>query len=183
MSQDDERVCLGAIVGVHGIKGEVKVKSFTEIAEDIDQYGLVENEPGTRKFDIKVVGHSKDLLRVKIKGLDNPEDALTLKGTGLYVNKDVLPELEEEEFYHTDLIGLEARDEASNFIGDVVGVYNFGAGDMLEIKTSETGKSEMIPFTKEYVPTVNIKDGYIIVASLLEYAEEDEDLGEESDEG
>ncbi len=183
MSQNDERVCLGAIVGVHGIKGEVKVKSFTEIAEDIDRYGIVEDEPGTRKFDIKVVGHSKDLLRVKIKGLDNPEDALALKGTGLYVNKDVLPELEEEEFYHTDLIGLEARDKAGNFIGEVIGIYNFGAGDMLEIKTSGTGKSEMIPFTLAYVPTVNIKDGYIIVASLLEYAEEEEDLGDESNEG
>ena len=99
------------------------------------------------------------------------------------MNKDVLPELEEEEFYHTDLIGLEARDEAGNFIGEVIGIYNFGAGDMLEIKTSGTGKSEMIPFTKAYVPTVNIKDGYIIVASLLEYAEEEEDLGDESNEG
>ena len=116
--------------------------------------------------------------------MDDRNEALALKGTGFYVDKSVLPELEEEEFYHTDLIGLEAQDEAGNFLGEVIGVYNFGAGDMLDIKTSETGKSEMVPFTKAYVPVVNIKDGYIIVASLLEYAEEDEeDLGDESDEG
>ena len=179
MNKTDKRICLGAIVGVHGIRGEVKVKSFTEVPEDIDQYGIVENEAGTRKFEIKVVGHSKELLRVKIKGLDDRNEAMSLKGTGLYVNKDVLPELEEEEFYHTDLIGLEARDENNQFFGEVIGVYNFGAGDMLDIKTGETRQSEMIPFTKAYVPTVNIKEGYIIVASLLEFSEEDEDLGED----
>lgn len=184
MDNRDNRICIGAVVGVHGVRGEVKVKSFTEIPEDIDQYGIVENEPGTRKFEIKVVGHSKELLRVKIKGLDDRNEALALKGTGFYVDKSVLPELEEEEFYHTDLIGLEAQDEDGNFLGEVIGIYNFGAGDMLDIKTGATGKSEMVPFTKAYVPVVNIKDGYIIVASLLEYAEEDEeDLGEESDEG
>lgn len=183
MTGDKERICLGAIVGVHGIRGEVKVKSFTEFPEDIDQYGDVEDEAGTRKFKIKVTGHSKELLRVKIKGVDDRNVAMALKGIGFYVNKDVLPELDEEEFYHTDLIGLEVKNEAGDFIGEVVGVYNFGAGDMLEIKTSETGKSEMLPFTKEYVPTVNIKDGYIIISSLLAFAEDDEDPSEEDNEG
>ena len=175
MSKKDNRICLGAIVGVHGVRGEVKVKSFTEVPEDIDQYGLVENKEGSRKFEIKVVGHSKDLLRVKIKGLDDRNEALALKGTGFYVSKDVLPALEEEEFYHADLIGLKVQDETSEVLGEVVGVYNFGAGDMLEIKLSENGKSEMLPFTKEYVPTINIKDGYIIVRSLINFAEEDEE--------
>lgn len=184
MSDEKERVCLGAIVGVHGIKGEVKVKSFTEYAEDIDQYGDVEDEAGFRKFKIKVIGHSKDLLRVKIKGVDDRDTAFALRGTGFYVDKDVLPELEGEEFYHTDLIGLEAKDQDGQFIGEVIGVYNFGAGDMLEIKTSETGKSEMLPFTLAYVPTVNIKDGFIIVSSFLAFAEgEEEELSEDDDEG
>lgn len=183
MTEDAKRICLGAIVGVHGIKGEVKVKSFTEYAEDIDRYGDVEDEAGLRKFKIKVTGHSKELLRVKIKGIDDRNAAFALKGTGLYVDKGVLPELEEEEFYHTDLIGLEARNKNSEFIGEVVGIYNFGAGDMLEIKTSELGKSEMLPFTKEYVPTVNIKDGYIIVSSLLAFTEDGDEPVEEDDEG
>lgn len=174
MENEKNRICLGAIVGVHGIKGEVKVKSFTEIAEDIDQYGPVENEDGSRKFNIKVTGHSKELLRVKIKGIDDCDIALALKGTALYVAKEVLPELEEEEFYHSDLIGLDVKLQSTNdFVGEVVGIYNFGAGDMLEIKTSELGKSEMLPFTLAYVPTVNVKEGYIIVSSLLNYSEED----------
>lgn len=178
MANETNRICLGAIVGVHGIKGEVKVKSFTEVPEDIDQYGEVENESGSRKFTIKVTGHSKELLRVKIKGVDDCDEAITLKGTGFYVSKEVLPDLEEEEFYHSDLIGLEARSqESNNFVGEVIGIYNFGAGDMLEIKTSETGKSEILPFTKEYFPTVNIKDGYIIVASFLNFAEDEDSAG------
>ena len=183
MSHQDNRICLGAIVGVHGVRGEVKVKSFTEYAEDIDQYGPVENEAGTRKFEIKVVGHSKDLLRVKIKGLDDRNEALALKGTGFYVSKDVLPELEEEEFYHADLIGLDVKTEASEVVGEVVGVYNFGAGDMLEIKLKEDGKSEMLPFTKEYVPTINIKDGYIIISSFLNFAADDDEVEMSEDEG
>lgn len=183
MAEDAKRICLGAVVGVHGIKGEVKVKSFTEVPEDIDRYGIVENEAGSRKFSIKVTGHSKELLRVKIKGVDDRNEAFALKGTGFYVSKDVLPELPEEEFYHSDLIGLEARAlEDNRSLGKVVGIYNFGAGDMLEIKTGEDGKSEILPFTKEYFPTVNIKEGYIIVASFLNFAE-DEDDSEDDDEG
>lgn len=159
------RICLGAIVGVHGIKGEVKVKSFTEIDSNLDKYGPLENEAGDRKFIIKVVGHSKELLRVKIKGVDDRNIAESLIGTGLYVNRDLLPELDEEEFYHTDLIGLKAK-LGSQEVGEVSGVYNFGAGDLVDIKLT-SGKSEILPFTKEYVPEINIKDGYIIIDKVF----------------
>ena len=167
-----DRICLGAIVGVHGIRGEVKVKSFTEVDRDIDKYGDVENEDGSRKFSIKVVGHSKDLLRVKVKGCDDRNTAETLIGTGLYVSRSLLPELGEEEFYHTDLIGLEAKTADGTVIGRVNAVYNFGAGDLLELKMNG-GAPEMLPFTKQYVPTVNIKDGFIIV-EMIQFAEDDE---------
>ncbi|MFR8205920.1 MAG: ribosome maturation factor RimM [Alphaproteobacteria bacterium] len=105
----EERVCLGAVVGVHGIRGEVKVKSFTEIDRDLGKYGDLENEDASRRFTVKVVGHSKDLLRVKIRGVDDRNTAETLIGTGLYISRTLLPELAEEEYYHADLIGLEAR--------------------------------------------------------------------------
>ena len=167
-----DRICLGAIVGVHGIRGEVKVKSFTEVDRDIDKYGDVENEDGSRKFSIKVVGHSKDLLRVKVKGCDDRNTAETLIGTGLYVSRSLLPELGEEEFYHTDLIGLEAKTADGTVIGRVNAVYNFGAGDLLELKMN-SGALEMLPFTKQYVPTVDIKDGFIIV-EMIQFAEDDE---------
>ena len=179
-SKTKNKIDVEAIVGVNGIKCDVRFKIFISIAEDIDQYGEVENEAGTKKFQIKVVGHSKELLRVKIKGVDDRDVAFSLKGTGFYVSKDKLPNLEEEEFYHTDLIGLDVKSsEDEAFIGEVAGVYNFGAGDMLEVKTSMSGKSEMIPFTKVYVPTINIKDGYIIIASFLNFAEDDGDVEDE----
>ncbi len=181
--KNDNRICLGAIAGVHGIKGEVKVKSFTEIDSDLDKYGAVENEAGDRKFELKVVGHSKELLRVKIKGVNDRNEAERLIGTAFYVDRSVLPELEEEdEFYEADLIGLEVKTSSGETAGTVAGLYNFGAGEILEIKVKATGKLEMLPFTKEYVPEVNVKDGYIIVESVLLNFMEDEDDGE-ADEG
>ena len=92
------RNCLGAVAGVHGIKGEVKVKSFTEVDSDLDKYGLVENEAGDRRFELKVVGHSKELLRVKIKGVDDRNEAEKLIGTAFFVDRSVLPELSECTF-------------------------------------------------------------------------------------
>lgn len=189
MAKEKDRVCLGAVVGVHGVRGEVKVRSFAEVPEDIDSYGPVENESGDKVFEIKVTGHSKELLRIKIRGIDDRNTALSLKGTGFYVERDKLPQLEdEEEFYHADLIGLKAKLSSSQeVVGEIVGIYNFGAGDLLDIKIASTGKSELLPFTKEYVPTVNIKDGYIIVESVfLNFAaddDEDFDPQEEGDEG
>ena len=175
----DEKICLGLIVGVHGIKGEVKVKSFTSVDRDIDKYGQVYDKNG-KSFSIKVVGRSKELLRVKIKGIDDRTLAESLKGTELYVSRSVLPELkDEEEFYEADLIGLDVIDESSNSkIGKVCGLYNFGAGEILEIKFDNQKKSEMIPFTKQYVPTINTDDGYIIVKSASMLYVEDEQ-GEE----
>lgn len=166
--EEDKRVCLGAIVGVHGIKGEVKVKSFTEVDTDIDKYGLVENKKGDKTYSIKVTGHSKELLRVKIKGVDDRNLAETLVGTEFYVNKAALPKTQEDEFYHADLIGLKVIEKSSKKeVGKVEGVYNFGAGDILELKVKATNRLEMIPFTKQYVPEVNVKEGYIIVESAI----------------
>ena len=172
----EKRICLGAIVGVHGIRGEVKVKSFTEYAEDIDTYGPLENEDGTERFELKVNGHSKELLRVKIKGIDDRTKAESLIGTRLYAKREVLPELEgKDEFYQADLIGLEVRLADGSVAGKVVGMYNFGAGDLLEIKPKACKATELLPFTKSYVPEINLKDGYIIVESVsLNFAPDDE---------
>ena len=173
---EEKRVCIGAIVGVHGIKGEVKVKSFTEPETNIDKYGLVENKHGTQTYELKVVGHSKELLRVKIKGINDRTTAETLIGTQFYINRDVLPELiDDDEFYEADLIGLKVRQNEQD-IGIVAGLYNFGAGEIIEIKLNATGKLEMLPFTKAYVPEVNVDDGYITVTStMLRFAPDDAD--------
>ncbi|MFV0626518.1 MAG: ribosome maturation factor RimM [Alphaproteobacteria bacterium] len=178
----DERVCLGVIAGAQGIKGEVKIRSFTEDLEDIGQYGPLENKDGSRKFEIKINGSSKGILRATIKGLKDRNDAEALTGTELYVLKSHLPELEDEdEFYHSDLIGLDVKLKADDsIVGEVAGIYNFGAGDVLEIKLKDSTKSEMLPFTKSYVPEIKVKEGYIIVETvLMDFAE---DLELEADE-
>lgn len=179
----EERLCLGAIVGVHGIRGEVKVKSFTDIVEDIDQYGALEDKSGSKKFIIKVTGYSKGILRVKIKGVDDRNTSESLIGTQLFVAKNLLPDLGEDEFYHADLIGLDVKLKSTNEVaGKILNVYNFGAGDVLEIENIRSKNSEMIPFNKEYVPVVNVKEGYIIVESIeLNFAPDEEAQEEMSD--
>ncbi len=161
----ENRVCLGIIVGVHGIRGEVKVKSFTTIDTDIANYGLLADKSDKQQFSLKVVGRSKDLLRVKLKGIDDRTIAEALKGTELYANRDILPQVDsEDEFYEADLIGLEVLDTNKNEVAKVVGFYNFGAGDILEIKLLD-GKTEMLPFNDSYILEVNLDDAYIIVSS------------------
>lgn len=166
----ENKVCLGAIVGVHGIRGEVKIKCFCDEEKHLTAYGALSNEQGDQTLEIKIVGHSKDLLRAKIKGVEDRNTAEKFVGMGLYIERDKLPKLEEDEFYHADLIGLEAQNDNGEKVGKVNALYNFGAGDILEIKTNE-GVLEMIPFTKDFVPEINIKDGYIIIKMML--SEED----------
>ena len=173
----DKRVCIGKIVAAHGIKGEVKVLSYTLNGADIDKYGEAENFAKTRKFNIKVVGSSKGSYRVKIKGIDNRNDAETLVGTELYVARDVLPKLEDDEYYFSDLIGLKVcLKTKENEIGKVVCFDDFGAGTIMEIKLNNQKETELLPFTMEYVPTINLKEGYIIVSSAtMVFAADDEE--------
>ena len=168
----EEKICLGAIVGVHAIRGEVKVKSFTEDERNLSKYGRVSNKEGNREFDLRITGHSKELLRVKINGVDDRNTAETLIGTGLYIERSRLPEPAEEEYYHADLIGLEARNKNGESLGRVNALYNFGAGDLIELKTID-GSLEMLPFTRQYVPVVDIKNGFIIV-EMMQFAPDDQ---------
>lgn len=171
----EKNVCLGKIVGVHGIRGEFKVKSFTAVDKDIASYGELEDKTGKLKFTLKVTGHSKELLRVKIKGIDDRTTAESLIGTELYAQRGVLPELKSNEvYYEADLLGLKVFDEQKNEVAKVIGFYNFGAGDILEIKL-KSGRAEMLPFNKGYVPEINLEEGYIIVASTgMVFFEDDE---------
>lgn len=173
----EKKVCLGKIVGVHGIRGEFKVKSYTAVDRDIASYGELEDKTGECKFSLKVTGHSKDLLRIKIKGIDDRTTAEALIGKELYAPRGILPELKGEEvYYEADLVGLKVFDEQKSEVAKVVGFYNFGAGDILEIKL-KTGRAEMLPFNKSYVPEINLEEGYIIVSSTgMVFFEDDEDL-------
>lgn len=126
-----------------GVK--LKSKALPKLTVTSANTATLENEDASRRFTVKVVGHSKDLLRVKIRGVDDRNTAETLIGTGLYISRTLLPELAEEEYYHADLIGLEARSTAGDKLGEVNAVYNFGAGDLIEIKMTD-GNLEMVAF-------------------------------------
>ena len=132
----EKRVCLGKIVGVNGIRGEVKVKSYTAVDKDIAAYGELEDKAAGKRFSLKVTGHSKDL------------------------------------------VGMKVLDAKKAEVAEVVGFYNFGAGDILEIRL-KSGRSEMLPFNKGYVPEINLDEGYIIVASTgMVFLEDGEDSEE-----
>jgi len=162
----EKRVCIGKIVAAHGIRGEVKVNSFTKNPADLDKYGAVENKDANKIFNIKVVGISSANVRVRIKGVDDRNAAEALIGTELYINRAKLPQLGAEEYYHTDIVGLDVCLQAQeNKIGKVVGFNNFGAGDIIEIKLNGQKETEMLPFTKSYVPVIDIENGYVIVSS------------------
>ena len=171
----EKRVCLGKIVAAHGLRDEVKVHSYTDNPADIDKYGLVEDKEAAHKFKIKAVGPHKEVMRLKIEGVNDRNAAEALIGTELYVNRDVLPQLPEEEYYLSDIIGLKVYlNSLDKEIGTVARFSNFGAGEIIEIKLPHRKETEMLPFTKQYVPTINLEEGYIIVSSAtMIFADDD----------
>ncbi len=155
------RVCLGVITGAHGVRGLVRVKSFTEVPEDVAAYGPLSDEDGARVLTLFVTGRSKDALLARVEGVVDRDQALALKGTRLYVPRDVLPALDEEQtFYHADLLGLAAEDPEGRPLGRVVAVHNFGAGDILEL---DGEGPRLVPFTRQAVPVVDLEGGRLVV--------------------
>jgi len=171
--EENGKICLGAIAGAHGIKGEVKIKTFTQDPKDIAAYGPLESEDGTRRFSILNLRPDKIGVVARIEGLEDRDIAQKLKGTRLYVKREALPAVEEETWYHADLIGLKVRGKDDKEYGIVIGVFDFGAGDMVEVAPDEGGDSLFIPFTRDAVPIVNIKQGYI-TAEPMEIMADDE---------
>ncbi len=159
----EERVCLGVMVGAHGVRGLVKVKSYTEVPEDVAAFGPVSDKSGRRHWTLQVTGQAKGVVLVRIEGVKDRDAAQALHGTELYVDRSALPVLEEEEtFYHADLVGLKVEDRQGRDLGRVRAVENYGAGDLLEIDGPD-GKSLMLAFTKAVVPLVDIEGGRLVV--------------------
>ena len=156
------RICLGVITGAHGVRGLLRIKSFTAAPADIAAYGPLEDEAGTRRFEVTVKGETKGLVLAALAGVEDRDAAEALKGTRLYIERAALPPLEdEEEYYHADLIGLMAETRDGQGLGRVVAVHNFGAGDLLEIAPDE-GPTLMLPFTKAAVPRVDLTAGRLV---------------------
>ena len=159
---DSVRICLGIITGVHGIKGWVRVKSFTADPEAIAAYGPLSDESGARRFEIELVGAQKGVLLARINGVADRNAAERLKGLRLYVRRADLPPPEAGEFYEADLIGLDAMREDGTLFGTIRAVNDFGAGASLEIEDA-AGKALLVPFTRSAVPQIDIAGGSVVI--------------------
>lgn len=158
-----DRICVGAIAGSFGVSGEVRIKSFCSNPTDIATYGPLFSEDGGREFRITLTRPVAGGLGARIPGVTTKEQADALRGTSLYVARDRLPSLPDDEFYHADLIGLDAFDTGGEPIGKVIAVYNHGAGDILEISPIRHKSALLLPFTTAIVPNVDLAAGRIVV--------------------
>lgn len=155
-----ETVCVGAIAGAFGVRGEVRLKSFCTTAEDIATYGPLATEDGARSFAVRVTRPVTGGLAARLSGVETREQAEALKGATLWADRAALPSLPEDEFYHADLIGLEVVDPGGTVLGRVRAIHDHGAGDILEVLGP--GGALLIPFTRAAVPTVDIAAGRIV---------------------
>lgn len=157
-----DRVCVGAIAGAFGVHGEVRLKSFTAEPADIAGYGPLQSEDGAQSFEVTLSGQTTNALVARLSGVTDKEAADALRGTRLYVARARLPEPDEDEYYHADLIGLEVRDTGGGLLGRVTAVLNHGASDLLEIAVPGQRDTVLLPFTRAAVPTVDPGRGLIV---------------------
>jgi 16S rRNA processing protein RimM len=156
-------ILLGVVIGAVGLKGEVRVKTFTATPDAIAQYGDLHAKDG-RKFPVASARPGKgDEAVVALKGVAGRTAAEALKGTELFVPRGALPAVEDGEYYHADLIGLKAYDSEERRIGTVKAIHNYGAGDILEIETPD-GSDILLAFTAETVPTIDVANGRMVIA-------------------
>jgi len=158
----DNLVCLGAIAGAFGVAGEARLKSFCADPQAIAAYGPLATEDGSRRFTVRITRPVKGGFAARLSGVATREEAEALKGTRLYAQRSRLPALPDDEFYHADLIGLEAVDTGGAPIGRIAAIHDHGAGDVIEIAAAG-GKAVLIPFTRAVVPAVDIAAGRIVV--------------------
>ena len=170
-----DRVCVGVIVGVHGVRGAVRIKSFTEVAADIGYYSPVEDEAGSRKIRLKVTGEVKGSVIATLEGVAGRDAAEALKGTKLWVARERLPRTDEDEFLYSDLIGMAVLGTDGERLGTVTAVHDFGAGDVLDIALSPRGNL-MVPFTKDAVPEIDVSGRSLVVIPPV-YAPDEKEEG------
>jgi 16S rRNA processing protein RimM len=159
-----ERIRVARIGAAHGIRGEVRLWSFTEDPMAVASYGPLETEDGARRFEIETARPGKEFLVARLAGISDRNAAEKLRNVDLFVPRDRLPPIDEADtFYHADLVGLAAVSEDGSALGTVTAVHNFGAGDIIEIEPSTGGEALLLPFNETTVPTIDIKAGGIVV--------------------
>lgn len=156
------KVCIGVIAGVHGVRGLVRIKSFTDAPEDVAAYGPVTDASGTRRFTIEAKGTVRGMVLAHIDGVDDRDAAGRLRGVELYVDREALPAPDVDEYYHADLIGLDVETRDGAHLGTVQAVQNYGAGDILEVARDDGGV-DMLPFTHAVVPEVDLAGRRLVV--------------------
>jgi len=160
-SQTHSLFCAAVIASAHGVHGHVKVKCFLEDPTLLKTYSPYSNEAGEPVFAVKkILSHQKDVLVVSIEGVTDRTQAERLRGSKLMLSQDQLPHLLEDTYYHKDLIGLKVISSEKKPCGEVCAIYNFGAGELLEVKTVKN-TLHMIPFTHAVVPEVNLGEGLL----------------------
>jgi 16S rRNA processing protein RimM len=156
------QICIARIGAAHGVRGAVKLWTFTEDPLAVTAYGPLATKDGTRWFEVATAREAKGHLVATLKGIATREDAERLNGLELYIAREQLPATDEDEYYHADLIGLEAVTAASEPLGRVIAIHNFGAGDIIEI-APPNGATMLLPFTNAVVPSVDLAAGRVVV--------------------
>ena len=166
------QICVARIGAAHGVRGAVKLWTFTEDPFAVKDYGPLSTKDGARQFEVTSAREAKDHLVVTIKGVATRDEAERLNGIELYVPREKLPATEDDEYYHADLIGLAAETTVGVTLGRVIAIHNFGAGDIIEI-APPSGATLLLPFSNAVVPTVDIPGGRVVI-ELPEEIEGDE---------
>jgi 16S rRNA processing protein RimM len=147
---------VGVIAGAYGVRGEVRVKSYCAVPEDIETYAPLWTADRAREVTLSILRPIKNGFAVRIPDVANKEEADALRGTILYAERDQLPSLPDDEYYYTDLMGLEVYDTGGVLLGTVKNVANNGADDLLELQLAGSSATTFLPFTKASVPTVDL---------------------------
>jgi 16S rRNA processing protein RimM len=155
-------ICVARIGAAHGVRGQVKLWTFTEDPFAVTRYGVLSTKDGARQFEVTQAREAKGFLVATLKGVTDRNEAERLNGIELYVARDKLPPTDDDEYYHADLIGLAAVTTAQEPLGRVVAIHNFGAGDIIEIAPA-SGPTLLLPFSNAVVPTVDIARGRVVI--------------------
>jgi len=180
-----QKICVARIGAAHGVRGEVRLWTFTEDPLAVLHYGPLTTKNGARQFEVAKAREARDHLVATFKGITDRNAAEGLNGLELYIARDQLPEPEDDEYYHADLIGLAAETTSGEPLGRVLAIHNFGAGDIIEI-APPSGSTLLLPFSNAVVPTVDIKSGRVVIELPVEIEgderdDDGDDDGEESE--
>jgi 16S rRNA processing protein RimM len=166
-----ERIRVARIGAAHGVRGEVKLWPFTQDPLAVADYGPLETEDGARRFEIETLRAAKDHLVARLKGVGDRDAAEKLRNTDLFISRDKLPKIDEEDtYYHADLVGMSAITPEGVPLGNVTAIHNFGAGDLIEIATTAGGEPLLLPFTETVVPNIDmaLRQITIVLPSVIE---------------